>query len=125
MDLEASFAQLARLRDVTAFQRRDREAVQQHGNAMLITKPFVFGEAFFPQPRGNVELPGEMGGAAERSKRASTKQRWCRIRMLEERAVPTQCLLRIAEHPELLQRDEELETKVDLLHLERPGQGGA
>ena len=70
--LEAPFGERTRPVGLAVHQREDRQAVQQHRNAVVVLEPFVPGEALFREALGELELAGKVSGAAERSQRAST-----------------------------------------------------
>ena len=63
--LETPFAERTRLLDVAADERGYRQAVQQHRDAVFVPELLVLGEALLPEALGEVELAGEVCGAAE------------------------------------------------------------
>ena len=125
MKLQASFTEVTRTLDIAALERPDRESVQEHCNPVIVFETLVLREALLPQLRREVELAGKVRRAAERSKRASSQERCRFVASFEKRGVPTHPLRCIAESPELLQRDEQLEAEHDLVPLERPAEGRA
>jgi len=65
MKLEAPFTERTRLLDVAPVERKDRQAVQQHRNAVFVAELLVLGEALLAEALGELEFAGEVCGAAE------------------------------------------------------------
>ena len=125
MQVEAPLAELPRTVEVAALQLSDREAVQQHRDSVVVAQALVLGEAFLPETRRKLELAGEVRRAAVRTQRTCTQERRLPVGTLEEGAVPAHALRCVAEHPELLERHEELEPELDLVVIERPAESSA
>src|SRR6266542_7100768 len=96
--------------------------MQQDGDPVLVAEALVLRQALFPEAFGEIELTGEVRAAAERSQSAGAQERRLVVCALQKRTEPAHALGGVAQHPELLQRDEEFETEADLVALERPGQ---
>src|SRR5438105_505368 len=96
--------------------------MQEDGDAVFVAESLVLRQALLPEPLGQRELAGEMGGAAVRPQRPRPEQRRNSIGAVEELAIPALALRGVPEHPQLLERHEELQAELDLPPLERPGE---
>src|ERR671933_1420003 len=66
-----------------------------------------------------------MGRASEGEQRACVEEGWDGITAFEECLEPAHSLFRVAEDPQLLERNEKLETEFDLVRFERPRKRGS